>query len=395
MSILSAASQLVAVQLNLIIEQGGVEGEEEGEEAMEDAARPHVHQEGTRRRLRRPRVFKPRTNFLDMSDQEMLKRFRLDRAAILELGDILKGDLESRTRRCHAVPHHLKLLGALSFYANGSFQRLSGDRLGLSQSTISRAVCQVTDALVKKVTDYISLPLTTQQQLKIQKEFCDIAGFPRVLGAIDCTHVAIRAPSQDADLYIGHKKSHSVNMQVICDASGIIWNVCAKFPGSFQDSYILSKSSIYKIFESNDAPDGILLGDASYSIKPWLMTPVANLRTQAEQKYNEAHSSTWKVIKRTLGLLKTRFCCLDKSKGVLQYNPEMVCKIFVACCMLHNIAVHRRLINDQDQDGIHAEKEEGSDSQEDAPDPPVSELNTECEQDGYKVRNQLIDKCYS
>lgn len=125
------------------------------------------------------------------------------------------------------------------------------------------------------------------------------------------------------------------------------------------------------------------------------MTPIANLRTHAEQKYNEAHSSTWKVIKRTLGLLKTRFCCLDKSKGVLQYNPEMVCKIFVACCMLHNIAVRRRLINDQDQDGIRAEKEEGSDSQEDAPDPPVSELNTACEQDGYKVRNQLIDKCYS
>ena len=47
-----------------------------------------------------------------------------------------------------------------------------------------------------------------------------IAGFPCVIGCIDCTHICIQAPSQNEQNYVNRKGYHSVNVQVICDDKG-------------------------------------------------------------------------------------------------------------------------------------------------------------------------------
>ena len=38
--------------------------------------------------------------------------------------------------------------------------------------------------------------------------------FPRIIGAIDGTHIRIRAPTKDRVAYINRKKFHSLNTQV-------------------------------------------------------------------------------------------------------------------------------------------------------------------------------------
>ena len=73
------------------------------------------------------------------------------------------------------------------------------------------------------------------------------------------------------------------------------------------------------------------------------MTPFRNPQTPGEKRYNLAHARTRGVVERTFGLLKSRFRCLDKSRGTLLYSPEFVCKIIGACCILHNFAVRRGL----------------------------------------------------
>ncbi|KAJ1210955.1 hypothetical protein NDU88_006317 [Pleurodeles waltl] len=45
----------------------------------------------------------------------------------------------------------------------------------------------------------------------------------------------------------------------------------------------------------------------------------------------------------TFGLLKARFRCLHVTGGSLYYSPKKVCQIIVACCMLHNLALRRRV----------------------------------------------------
>ncbi|KAJ1124912.1 hypothetical protein NDU88_003359 [Pleurodeles waltl] len=73
------------------------------------------------------------------------------------------------------------------------------------------------------------------------------------------------------------------------------------------------------------------------------MTPVRHPRTMAEERYNEAHGRTRRIIERTFGLLKARFRCLHLAGGSLYYSPKKVCQIIVACCMLHNLALRRQV----------------------------------------------------
>lgn len=84
-------------------------------------------------------------------------------------------------------------------------------------------------------------------------------------------------------------------------------------------------------------------GDAGYALSPQLLTPYRRPTTVPQRRYNRAHIRTRAIIERTFGLLKSRFRCLDRSGGVLMYSPEVVCKIILACCVLHNIAVKHGL----------------------------------------------------
>ncbi|KAJ1139699.1 hypothetical protein NDU88_006066 [Pleurodeles waltl] len=85
------------------------------------------------------------------------------------------------------------------------------------------------------------------------------------------------------------------------------------------------------------------LGDSGYPNLSWLLTPVRNIRTGAENHYNDAHGRTRRIIERTFGLLKARFRCLQLTDGSLCYSPEKLCQIVVACCMLHNLAIRRHV----------------------------------------------------
>ena len=65
---------------------------------------------------------------------------------------------------------------------------------------------------------YIKFPYNAVEQANIKAQFAARAGFPNVIGAIDCTHIAIKAPSQNEFVYVNRKHFHSINVQIICDA---------------------------------------------------------------------------------------------------------------------------------------------------------------------------------
>ncbi|XP_062591455.1 putative nuclease HARBI1 [Saccostrea cucullata] len=119
--------------------------------------------------------------------------------------------------------------------------------------------------------------------------------------------------------------------------------VIAKWPGGTHDSYIWRNSSIHNLFESGTISDGWLLGDSGYPLRPWLLTPVLNPTTDAQERYNAAHIRTRNVIERAFGVLKSRFRCLDNSAGALIYSPQKACDITVACVVLHNMCIRRRI----------------------------------------------------
>lgn len=87
-----------------------------------------------------------------------------------------------------------KLLLTLRFYATGNFLIISGDFIGVSKTTASLIVRDVSIAIAKLRPRFIKMPSTENEISILQKSFYQIARFPRTIGAIDCTHVRIQNP---------------------------------------------------------------------------------------------------------------------------------------------------------------------------------------------------------
>ncbi|KAJ1210564.1 hypothetical protein NDU88_005927 [Pleurodeles waltl] len=98
-----------------------------------------------------------------------------------------------------------------------------------------------------------------------------------------------------------------MNVQMVCLADQYISHVNAKFPGSVHDANILRNSSIPYGMGQLQRHRVWLLGDSGFPNLSWLLTPVRNPRTRAEERYNEAQGRTRRIIERTFGLLKARF----------------------------------------------------------------------------------------
>ncbi|XP_052797610.1 putative nuclease HARBI1 [Mya arenaria] len=147
--------------------------------------------DGNRRRHNIPMVFRDRMNPLDvMNDHEIIKKYRLDRDAILEICAQTQQHLVRPTSRSQSLPVCLQVLVALRYYATGSFQSVLADGHGISIRSVSRSIHAVSKALTRQVPRQIKFP-TTRAELKRTKQlFHDISGFPNVIGAVDGTYVS-------------------------------------------------------------------------------------------------------------------------------------------------------------------------------------------------------------
>jgi len=95
--------------------------------------------------------------------------------------------------RNHALTSIEKLLLALRFYATGNFFITAGDFMGVSKTTASLIVCDVSTAIAKLRPIFVKMPIESEIPT-MQKRFYKIAKFPKTIRAIDCTHVKIQNP---------------------------------------------------------------------------------------------------------------------------------------------------------------------------------------------------------
>uniref|UniRef100_A0A3B4Y3T8 DDE Tnp4 domain-containing protein n=1 Tax=Seriola lalandi dorsalis TaxID=1841481 RepID=A0A3B4Y3T8_SERLL len=268
-------------------------------------------------RQRRERIFSVRVPLFGMAEEKTIETHRLSGDAILELLREVGADLDPVTRRSPAVPAVAKLLATLHFLVSGSFQR-----------TVT--ISSVLNAMCRRMGRYIQFPRTQDTLNETKHGFYAVAGFPKIIGAIDCTHVQLVPPSDREHIYRNRKHTHSLNVQVVCDSKGIITNVVAKYPGSVDDSFILRNSALF----SN-------LRDAMKNMKVVHVL----LLGDSEHRYNQAHISTRNIVERTFGVLKSWFRCLDRTGGALLYSPQKVAQITIVCCILHNIAKRHGIDN--------------------------------------------------
>ena len=105
----------------------------------------------------------------------------------------------------------------------------------------------------------------------------------------------------------------------VCDEKLRFINIVSKWPGIAHDSFILENSALKNMFETVAIGEGWLLGDSAYPLRLWLFTPVVKPTTEAAEQYNRGHIKTRNTVERSLGVLKSRFRCLNTSGETLFY----------------------------------------------------------------------------
>lgn len=230
-----------------------------------------------------------------------------------------------------------QLLLTLRYFACGDFLVCVGDFIGIDKGTASRIIKRVSESIACLAPTYIKFPSTQEEIGRTQECFFKIGSFPRVTGAIDCTHIRIKSPGgENAEDYRGRKGYFSFNVQTVANYDLKIMDIVCRWPGSAHDQTIFNNSSLKARFERGDMGNRILLGDSGYAASNHILTPVAIPRTRAEHLYNEAHIRTRNVVERSYGVWKRRFPVLAQG---IRLNTDRVEAVVIACAVLHNIAV--------------------------------------------------------
>ena len=82
----------------------------------------------------------------------------------------------------------------------------------------------------------------------------------------------------DAEVYRNRKGWFSLNVQAVCDANRCFTNVVSRWPGSTHDSRIFDNSVLRDELEQGKY-DGVLLGDAGYALRKYLLVPLSAPKT--------------------------------------------------------------------------------------------------------------------
>ncbi|XP_063436630.1 putative nuclease HARBI1 [Mytilus trossulus] len=272
----------------------------------------------------------------EYSNEEFRRRFRMNKETFLVLVEQLRGSRNYKT-----ISLEKQVLIFLKYVSSQMTLQAIADYFGVCEYSVFQIVKCLANVICEKLlAQYIRWPSNNQVQENVQK--FSQKGFPGVIGAIDGTHIPIRAPKEYHENYINRKSFHSIILQGICDHNMHFLDVFSGWPGSVHDSRVFKNSLIFNKFENDSANmffgNSHLLGDSAYGLQNWLMTPYkdyGNL-TRNQRKYNFVHSSTRMVIEHAFGALKGRFRRL-KYLDILDIQKAV--EVSLSCCVLHELCL--------------------------------------------------------
>jgi hypothetical protein len=103
-----------------------------------------------------PAVIDRRMNpFLQLSDAEFKRNYRLDKTSVVRLTDMLRPALHRASDRGWPLTAEQEVCIGLLHYAGGQFQRISALCGGISQATVWRSIQRVTHAICELKDEFI------------------------------------------------------------------------------------------------------------------------------------------------------------------------------------------------------------------------------------------------
>ena len=277
---------------------------------------------------------------LHMQDFEFKRHFRLTRTTFewicCEIIPLLRREITGSG--VIGLAWEQKIGASLWFLATGECFRSIGERFGMGESTFSYALRDFINVIITKfLAEKIAFPNAELEVNEITSGFRRIGRISNIIGAIDGSHVPIKAPHLFPVDYFNRKGDHNKKFL----------DICVGWPGSTHDSRILTNSSLYNKFNNQNNlvttyfNNKYILGDGGYPNLSWLIVPYKDIGrglTQKQTYFNLKHSQTRIKVEQAFGLLKGRWRCLLHN---LKISIEIVSHVITACCILHNICEER------------------------------------------------------
>lgn len=150
------------------------------------------------------------------------------------------------------------------------------DRLDVTCSTVLRVTTKICEAVVNNITPHFNHWRTGERLQQVVEGFNQHNGLPRSIGAIDGTHIPIKAPKQHREHYINRKGFHSMQLQVVCDKDMKFTGVYCGWPGAAHDARVLRNSPLFHDAEARTGDlfpgQTYIIGNRAYPLRTWLLT---------------------------------------------------------------------------------------------------------------------------
>lgn len=159
------------------------------------------------------------------TDKEWLTNFRMQRGSFNLLCDTLRPWLTRQNAQYRqAAPVKVRMaICVWTLATNQEFRSLAVFGVGLSTCcTITQEAVTAVNIVMKP--QYIKHPSLAKFR-QIVKGFRNRWRFPQVAGAIDGTHITIRAPPDDSSCYYNRKGDYSIILQGVVDHRMRFWNI--------------------------------------------------------------------------------------------------------------------------------------------------------------------------
>lgn len=148
--------------------------------------------------------------------------------------------------------------------------------------------------------DHIKFPKTLSEVIASVETFTDLTGLPIVVGAVDGSHVRMKAPIDSARDHFSRYQQHGFVIQAVVNGKKYVLNFICGFPGSMHDGCTLGQIQIFTRAERGEIRTirtenvlgqqigPYLVGDTAYLLSPWLIKPFPEgTQDCGEMKFNK------------------------------------------------------------------------------------------------------------
>ena len=251
-----------------------------------------------------------------------------------------------------AIPVPKRIGASLWRLATGECYRSCGLMVGLAKLAVVKCCHEFVQEICRHQDEFIKFPSTTAEIAKKIEGFDNKSKIPNVVGAIDGSHVPIKAPKVNHEDYFNRKHFYSFLVQGIVDASGLYLSVSTGFPGSLHDARMLRLTDFYWAAEDEN-----ILMEPTFDLgrtvvrqlivetlliqkKPGLSDHLRNNGgiTRHQRKFNQEVSKARIVSENAFGMTKGRWRVLLKRPDE---DSDRIPDTIITCRVLHNICILR------------------------------------------------------